>query len=183
MILSILSKLSLEYAVFVSTFHKMRFTSRETWKIPSLDLFIESLTHEKDNLIKMGEIKRSKVHALVFHESNKSNPKTKQKGKGKKDPKQRKDSNFKVLDDSSSSKGGKGKQGKTKCGYCNHGYHPESSCMKKTIDLMESRAPTWKFQECLACFETFCESNLYLSNNTFKHRKKGGNHIGFHDHI
>jgi hypothetical protein len=49
---------------------------------------------------------------------------------------QRKEGNSKPLDESSGSKGGKGKKGKTKCGYCNHDYHPESSCMKKTIDLM-----------------------------------------------
>jgi hypothetical protein len=102
----------------------------------TLDIFIESLTHEKYKLIKMGAIKSSKVHALVVHESNKSNPKSKQKGKGKKDPEQRKEINFKPFDESSSSKGGKGKQGKSKCGYCNHGYHPESSCMNKKIYLM-----------------------------------------------
>jgi hypothetical protein len=39
MILSILSKLGLEYAIFVSTFHIVRFTSGETWKIPSLGSF------------------------------------------------------------------------------------------------------------------------------------------------
>jgi hypothetical protein len=42
----------------------------------------------------------------------------------------------KPFDDSSGSKGGKGKKGKTKCGYCNHDYHPESTCMKKQIDMM-----------------------------------------------
>jgi hypothetical protein len=141
--------LGLEYAVFVSTFHTVRFTLGATWKIPSLDLFIESLMHEQDKLIKMGEIKSSKVHALVVHESNKSNLKTKQKGKGKKDPEQRKEGNFKPFDESSSSKGGKGKKGKTKCGYCNHDYHPESSCMKKTIDLMVQTLQQNNLGDCI----------------------------------
>jgi hypothetical protein len=136
MILVILSKLGPEYTIFVSTFHTMRFTLGATWKMPSLDLFIESLMHEQEKLIKMGAINSSKALALVVHEINKSNLKTKQKGKGKKDLEQRNDSYFKSFDDSSNSKGGKGKQGKTKCGYYNRGYHPESSCMKKTIDLM-----------------------------------------------
>jgi hypothetical protein len=84
MILAILSKLGPEYAVFVSTFHTVRFTSGETWTIPSLDQFIESLMHEKDKLIQMGVIKSPKAHALVVHErNNTSNPKSKQKGKGK----------------------------------------------------------------------------------------------------
>jgi hypothetical protein len=124
MILAIFSKLGLEFVVFVSTFHTVRFTSGATWKMPSLDLFNESLMHEQGNPIKMGVIKSSKAHALIVNESNKSNPKTKQIVKGKKDLEKRKDSNFKAFYDSSISKGGKGKKGKTKCGNFNHGYHP-----------------------------------------------------------
>jgi len=37
LILSILSKLGLEYVVFVSTFYTMRFTSGATWKMSTLD--------------------------------------------------------------------------------------------------------------------------------------------------
>jgi hypothetical protein len=44
MVLTILSKLGPEFSVFVSTFHTVRFTSRSTWKMPSLEDFIESLT-------------------------------------------------------------------------------------------------------------------------------------------
>jgi hypothetical protein len=77
LILAILSKLGPEYAVFVSTFHIVRITSGATWTMPTLDVFIESLMHEQDKLIKMGSIKSSKVHALVVHESNKSNLKSK----------------------------------------------------------------------------------------------------------
>jgi hypothetical protein len=48
-----------------------------------------------------------------MHERNNiCNMKTKKKGKGKAhvDPR---------------------KEGKTKCGYCNHDYHPKFACMKK----------------------------------------------------
>jgi hypothetical protein len=52
--------------------------------MPKLDQFIESLTHEKENIINMGIIKGSNVHALDMHESNNiCNLKTKKKGKGK----------------------------------------------------------------------------------------------------
>jgi hypothetical protein len=44
MVLIILSKLGLEFSLFVSTFHSIRFTSGATWKMPSLEEFIESLT-------------------------------------------------------------------------------------------------------------------------------------------
>jgi hypothetical protein len=76
--LSILEKLVLEYAMFVSTFHTVRFNLVATWKILTLDQFIESLMHEKDKLIKMGTIKGSNAHAFAVHESsNRLNPKSK----------------------------------------------------------------------------------------------------------
>jgi hypothetical protein len=149
MILAILSKHGPEFVVFVSTFHTMRFTSGATWKMPSLDLFNEFLMHEQGNPIIMGEIKSSKVHALIVHESNKSNLKAKEKVKGKKDLEKRKDSNFKSFYDSSISKGGKGKKGKNNCGYFNRGYYPESSCMKKTIDLMEQTFQQNNLRDCI----------------------------------
>jgi hypothetical protein len=78
LILSILEKLGLDYVVFISSFHTNRFTSGETWKMSTLDQFIESLTHEQDKLIKMGIIKGPNAHALVMHESNNtSNSKSK----------------------------------------------------------------------------------------------------------
>ena len=42
MVLTILSKISHEFSVLVSTFHSVRFTFGATWKIPSLENFIES---------------------------------------------------------------------------------------------------------------------------------------------
>jgi hypothetical protein len=44
MVITILSKLGHEFSVYVSTFHTSRFTSGATWKMPSLEDFIESLT-------------------------------------------------------------------------------------------------------------------------------------------
>jgi hypothetical protein len=44
MVLTILSKLGPKYLVVLSTFHSVRFTSGATWKMPSLEDFIESLT-------------------------------------------------------------------------------------------------------------------------------------------
>jgi len=90
---------------------------------------------EKDKLIKMGTIKGSNAHALVVHESsNTPNLKTKKKGKGKAHAEPKKEGHSKPFDDSSSSKGGKGKKGKTKCNYYNCSYHLEYACMKKHID-------------------------------------------------
>ena len=47
LILSILSKLGLEYLVFVSTFHATRLAI-SNWKMPSLSKFFDSLTKEQD---------------------------------------------------------------------------------------------------------------------------------------
>ena len=75
LILAILSKLGPQYAVFVSAFHTIRLTTGKSWKMPTLDAFIESLVHEQDKLIKMGTLKSSKAHALVVHTSDKRNSK------------------------------------------------------------------------------------------------------------
>ena len=52
---SILSKIGVDYSVFVSTFHSMNL-STPNWKMPTLNSFIESLTQEHDKLIQMGII-------------------------------------------------------------------------------------------------------------------------------
>jgi hypothetical protein len=46
MLLTILSKLGHEFSMFLSAFHPVIFISRATWKMPSLEEFIESLTQE-----------------------------------------------------------------------------------------------------------------------------------------
>jgi hypothetical protein len=65
MVLTILSKLGPEFFVFVSTFHIVRFPYGATWKMPSLEEFIESLTQEQTKVINMGAIKGPRVHALI----------------------------------------------------------------------------------------------------------------------
>jgi hypothetical protein len=100
----------------------------------TLDRFNESLV-----LIKMGKIKGSNAHVLVVQESrNTFNPKSKQKGKRKSHYEHKKEGNSKPFNDSSGSKGGNEKKGNSKSSYYNRDYHLESSCLKKTIDLMEN---------------------------------------------
>ena len=101
-----------------------------------MDAFIESLIQKQDKLFKMGALKNSKSHAFVVHESSKTNAKNKQKQKGKKESDKRKGDKNKSTEETSNSKVGKQKKDKTKCSYCGRGFHPESSCMKNTIDLM-----------------------------------------------
>ena len=81
MVLTILSKLVPKFFVFVYTFHTVRFTSGATWKIPSLEDFIESLTEEKTKLINMGTIKGPRAHALTVHDSSHKYQKYKDKYK------------------------------------------------------------------------------------------------------
>ena len=75
--MSILSKLGLEFSVFVSTFHSGKLTLRN-WKMPSLENFMESLTQEKDKLVQMGSIK-TKDRALAVGVFNSSKGKLKSK--------------------------------------------------------------------------------------------------------
>jgi hypothetical protein len=84
LIFSILEKLGPDSVVFISSFHTNKFTSISTWKMPKLDQFIESLTHNQDNLINMWIIKGYNAHALVVHDINNTcKLEMKQKGKGK----------------------------------------------------------------------------------------------------
>ena len=104
---------------------------------------MESLIFEQDKLIGMGKIKPPKAHALVVHDgshnknhrsdSNQKNQQQKDKGKAHSHPK--KEGYTKPFNDSSGSRNEKGKKG-DKFTYCHRGFHPESSCMKKTIDQM-----------------------------------------------
>ena len=134
MLLSILSKIGPEYSVFVSTFHSVRLTSEKNWTMPTLDAFTESLSQEQDKIISMGKIKGSKAHALALHAGS-HNPKqrSKSKDKGKAHANPKKEGNDKPFNDTSRSKGEKWKK-MDKCTYCQKGFHPEFSCMKKQID-------------------------------------------------
>jgi hypothetical protein len=68
LILTILSKLGLEYDVYVSNFHYGRCLFGTNWKMPMMAQSIESLTQEKTKIIQMGLIKDPKAHALTMHD-------------------------------------------------------------------------------------------------------------------
>jgi hypothetical protein len=135
MVLTILSNIGPEFFVFVSTFHTIRFASGATWKMPSLENFIESLTQEKTKLINMGTIKGPRTHALTVHDGSHKYQKSKDKDKQKSHAHLKKEGYTKPFTDASGSKGEKGRKGE-KCAYCHKGFHLESTCMKKQIDLM-----------------------------------------------
>jgi hypothetical protein len=83
MVLTILSKIGTKLSVFVTTFHTVRFSSAATWKMPSLEDFIESLTQEQTKLINMGTIKGPRAHALTVHYVSHKYQKSKDKDKRK----------------------------------------------------------------------------------------------------
>jgi hypothetical protein len=68
LILTILSKLGPEYAVYISNFHSGRCCFGTNWKMPTLAQFIESLTQEKTKLIHIGLMKDPKAHELTMHD-------------------------------------------------------------------------------------------------------------------
>lgn len=135
MVLNILSKIGPEFFVFISTFHTIRFTAGATWKMHSLEDFIESLTQEQTKLINMGEIKGPRAHALTVHDGSHKYQKYKDKDKHKSHAHTKKEGYTKPFTDASGSKGEKGRKGE-KCTYCHKGFHSESPCMQKQIDLM-----------------------------------------------
>ena len=71
LILSILSKLSSKYYVFVSTFYATKGALGTPFTMPSLDDFSLNLTQEQDKLIQMGILKSSKSHDLVANQGTK----------------------------------------------------------------------------------------------------------------
>ena len=68
LVLTILSNIHLNYLVFFSTFYATKLTA-QTWNMPKLIEFMESLTQEQDKLVMMGTIKPSKDQALVAGDS------------------------------------------------------------------------------------------------------------------
>jgi hypothetical protein len=130
MVLTILSKLGIEFSMFVSTFHSVRFTFGATWKMPSLEDFIESLTEDQTKLINMGKIKGPKAHELTMQYGIHQYHKSKDKYKRKAHAHLNKEGHSKPFTDASRYKGGKGRKG-DKCTYCHKGFHPKSACMKK----------------------------------------------------
>ena len=97
---------------------------------------MESLTQEQDKLVMMGTIKPSKDQDLVVGYSRVDS-----KGKEKsKNPLEKKRDKSKSQEEHSRSKKNpqkkKNKGEMIKCAYYSKGYHPESSCVKKQIDLL-----------------------------------------------
>ena len=77
----------------------------------------------------MGIIRSSKDHALVAGGPKVVNDKGKKKDES---PMEKEQSN----EPSSSKRSKKNEKGKTLCSYRGRGFHPESSCMRRTIDVM-----------------------------------------------
>jgi hypothetical protein len=135
MVLTILSKIGPELSVFISTFQSVKFTSRSTWKMPSLKEFIEAPTQEQTKLIKMGTIKYPRAHALTMHDGSQKYQKYKDKYKQKSHAHSKKEGYTKPFTDAFESKGEKGRKGE-KSSYYHKGFHLESTCLKNKIDLM-----------------------------------------------
>ena len=85
----------------------------------------------------MGVIQTSKNQALLRTESNNVQARGKHKGKDPKASDSKPKENQRSSDGASGSKRKK-KFEKTKCPYCMRGFHPESQCMKKTIDQLST---------------------------------------------
>jgi hypothetical protein len=103
--------------------------------MPSLEEFIKSLTQEQTKLINMGKIKGPKAHALTMQDGSHKYHKSKDKYKRKDHANLKKEGCSKPFTNASRSKGGNKRKGE-KCTYYHKGFHPESTCMLKKIDLM-----------------------------------------------
>ena len=114
LILTILSKIGPEYALYVYNFHSGIYLFGTNLKMPTLAQFIESLTQEQTKLIHMGLMKYPKSHALTMHDGKGSSKQNEKEGYSK------------PFNDSSSSKDSsdskKKKKGK-QCTYCNKPNH------------------------------------------------------------
>ena len=105
--------------------------------MPSLNAFVESLIQEQDKLVQMGVIQTSKNQTLFVINSNNVQARGKHKGKETKNTDSKPKENQESLDGASGSKKKKNFE-KTRCPYCMRGFHPESQCMKKTIDQLST---------------------------------------------
>jgi hypothetical protein len=85
LILTILAKLGPKYVFYVSTFHYDRYLLGTKWKIPTMDQFIDSITHEKQKSIHMGLIKDPREHAFTMHDGKGSSKLSKKEKHNKKE--------------------------------------------------------------------------------------------------
>jgi hypothetical protein len=111
MVLTILSKIGPKFYVFTSRFHSIIFASRSTWKMPSLEDFIEALTQDKTKLMNMGKIKGPKAHELAVQEVSQKYKNYKYKDKWKYHAHLKKEGYTKPFTNASGSKGEKGRKG------------------------------------------------------------------------
>jgi hypothetical protein len=116
--------------------------------MPSLEEFIESLTQEQTKLINTGTIKVPRAHALTVHDGSHKYKKYKDKYKRKSHAHPKKEGYTKPFTDASKSKGEKGRKWE-KCSYCHKGFHPESACMQKKIDLMSQILQKNNLGDCI----------------------------------
>ena len=97
---------------------------------------MESLRQEQATLVMMGIIKPSKDQALVTGDLKVD---SKSKKKDKKPPEKKRDKSKSQEEPFGSKKNFQKMKNKgeiNKCAYCSKGYHPESSCMKKKINML-----------------------------------------------
>jgi hypothetical protein len=134
LILPILAKLGSKYVFYVSTFHSDMYLMGKNWEMPTMDQFIDSLTHEKEKIIQMGLIKDPKAHALTIHDGKRSFKQNKKEKLNEKEGYSKPFNDSLGSKDSSNSK--KNKKG-NHCTYYNKPNHEQSTCMKKHIELVE----------------------------------------------
>jgi hypothetical protein len=96
----------------------------------------------------MAKIKGPKVHALTMQDGNHQYKKSKDKYKRKAHAHPKKEGYTKPFTDASKYKSGKGRKGE-KCTYCHKGFHPESACMQKKIDLMTQILQQKNLGDCI----------------------------------
>ena len=97
--------------------------------MPTLNSFIESLTHEHDKLIQMGIIRSSRDKSLVVGGPNIENDKGNKKDES---PIEKE----KLKEPSGLKRSKKNGKGKTLCSYYGRVFHLESTCMRRRIDEM-----------------------------------------------
>ena len=97
---------------------------------------MESLTQEQEKLVQMGTIKSTKYQYLSSNVSNqdKGNNKDKDLKQQEKRKQDKPKSSYGGLNPSTYKE--KKKKENKKCTYCHKGWHLESACMNKTIDMM-----------------------------------------------
>ena len=96
----------------------------------------------------MGTIKGPRAHALTVHDGSHKYQKSKDKDKQKAPAHPKKEWYTKPFTDASVTKGEKGRKGE-KCRYFHKGFHSESTCMQKKIDLMSQILQQNNLGDCI----------------------------------